>query len=289
MENKLIRIQKVFSDNGVLSRRKAEQAVEAGRITVNGRKAKVGQGVNPIKDTIAMDGKVLELRKNTHKIYIMLNKPRGYVTTMQDELGRKCVADITSDTPVKVYPIGRLDKQTEGLLLLTNDGDFANMIMHPRNCVPKTYRVTVRPDITDEQASKLASGVTIDGRMTKPARVNVLDKEKGRVVMLLTISEGRNRQVRKMCEAVGLEVARLKRISVGPIKLGMLKPGKWRELESSELNILKTSIQHSIESTTSKERFLNKEHQTNHKKFNKPSNSSFGKKNLKSANKRFHR
>lgn len=256
MSKDLIRIQKVFSDNGVLSRRKTEDAIAHGRISVNGRKAKIGQAVDPIKDIITLDGQTLDIRKNTEKIYIMLNKPRGYVTTMQDELGRKCVADLTSDTPEKVYPVGRLDKLSEGLLILTNDGDFANLIMHPRNHVPKTYQVTVRPDINDEQAAKLASGVTIDGRMTKPAKINVLEKEKGRVVMLMTISEGRNRQIRKMCEAVGLEVARLKRISVGPVKLGMLKPGTWRELQPSEINVLRGTVTQSIESTTAKERNL---------------------------------
>jgi 23S rRNA pseudouridine2605 synthase len=169
----------------------------------------------------------------------MLNKPRGYVTTTSDELGRANVTELVADAPDKVYPVGRLDKNSEGLLLFTNDGDFANTVMHPRNNISKTYRATVRPDITEAQLIKLSSGVTIDGQKTLPAAVHVLEREPGRVVLQITIHEGRNRQIRKMCEAVGLTVARLKRISVGPLKLGMLKPGDWRELTAEELKGLR--------------------------------------------------
>ena len=172
----------------------------------------------------------------------MLNKPRGYVTTLEDELGRKCVTELLSGVKERVYPVGRLDRNSEGLLMFTNDGDFANSIMHPSKHISKTYRVTVRPDISDEQLIQMSEGVVIDGKKTMPAVINVLTKEKGRVVLQIVIHEGRNRQVRKMCESVGLEVARLKRTSVGPIKLGMLKPGTWRDLTGEEIRAIKNSI-----------------------------------------------
>lgn len=241
MGDKGIRIQKVLSDNGILSRRKAEDAIRAGRITVNGHPAVLGNPVNPARDIIAIDGVRVPLQKKKTNYYIMLHKPRGYVTTTSDELGRRCVTDLVEDAPFRVYPVGRLDRNSEGLLLLTNDGQFANTVMHPSNHISKTYRVTVRPDITDEQAAKMSAGIVLDGKKTLPATVLVLEKQEGRVVLQITISEGRNRQVRRMCEAVGLEVARLKRISVGPVKLGMLPPGKWRELKPSELSALRNA------------------------------------------------
>lgn len=241
MGDKGIRIQKVLSDNGILSRRKAEDAIRAGRITVNGHPAVLGNPVNPARDIIAIDGVRVPLQKKKTNYYIMLHKPRGYVTTTSDELGRRCVTDLVEDAPFRVYPMGRLDRNSEGLLLLTNDGQFANTVMHPSNHISKTYRVTVRPDITDEQAAKMSAGIVLDGKKTLPATVLVLEKQEGRVVLQITISEGRNRQVRRMCEAVGLEVARLKRISVGPVKLGMLPPGKWRELKPSELSALRNA------------------------------------------------
>lgn len=237
------RIQKVLSDGGILSRRKAEEYIAKGRITVNGRPAQVGHPVNPQKDIIAIDGEKVNFTKKKTNLYVMLNKPRGYVTTMEDELGRKCVAELVKDAPQRVYPIGRLDKESEGLILLTNDGEFANRIMHPSSHIGKTYRVTVRPDITDEQAAKLSTGVEIDGQKTLPAVVHVLTKEAGRVVIQITIYEGKNRQIRKMCEAVGLEVARLRRTSIGPIKLGMLKPGAWRELTPAEIIAFRNAMQ----------------------------------------------
>ena len=172
----------------------------------------------------------------------MLHKPRGYVTTMKDELDRKNVSELLSDLPERVYPVGRLDRNSEGLLLFTNDGAFANDIMHPSRHISKTYRVTVRPDISDEQLVSLSGGVMIDGKKTLPANVIVLDKRPGRVVLQITIHEGRNRQIRKMCEAVGLEVARLKRTSIGPLKLGMLKPGEYRELKPDELRAIRNAM-----------------------------------------------
>lgn len=235
------RIQKIISESGYCSRRKAEALISAGRVKVNGRPVKLGDKAGG-RDIISIDGEKIYIPKNRKKIYIMLNKPRGYVTTMSDEMGRRCVTELLDDLDERVYPVGRLDRNSEGLLLFTNDGNFANSIMHPAKQISKTYRVTVRPDISDDQLVTLSDGVVIDGRKTLPANVVVKDKEPGRVVLLITIREGRNRQIRKMCEEVGLEVARLRRISIGPIKLGMLKPGTYRELTAEELRAIRNAI-----------------------------------------------
>jgi 23S rRNA pseudouridine2605 synthase len=237
-----IRLQKIISESGYCSRRKAEELIAQKRVKLNGRPVKLGDKANPVKDIITIDGERIYFDRKKKYTYIMLNKPRGYVTTMEDELGRKCVTELLSGVSERVYPIGRLDRNSEGLLLFTNDGEFANSIMHPSKHISKTYRVTVRPDITDEQLIELSEGVVIDGKRTLPAMINVLTKEPGRVVLQMVIKEGRNRQIRKMCEAVGLEVARLRRTAIGPIKLGMLKPGTWRELTSEELRSLRNAI-----------------------------------------------
>lgn len=236
-----VRIQKIIADSGYCSRRKAEELISANRVQVNGRPCKLGDKAG-YKDIISIDGENLYVPKKKDFYYIMLHKPRGYVTTMSDELDRKCVVDLLDGLDERVYPIGRLDRNSEGLLLFTNDGKFANDIMHPSKHITKTYRVTVRPDISDEQLVELSEGVEIDGRKTLPCTITVLDKQPGRVVMQMVIKEGRNRQIRKMCEAVGLEVARLKRTAVGPVKLGMLKPGEYRELKAEELRALRNAI-----------------------------------------------
>ena len=209
---------------------------------MNGHPCKLGDKALPGKDMITVGGELITVDKRRKLYYIMLHKPRGYVTTTSDELGRKCVTELLENIPERVYPIGRLDKDSEGLLLFTNDGGFANDMMHPSRHISKTYRVTVRPDITEQQLVQLASGVEIDGRKTAECNVVVLDKQVGRVVLQMTIFEGRNRQIRKMCEAVGLEVARLKRTAVGPVKLGMLKPGSFRELKPDELRALRNAV-----------------------------------------------
>lgn len=231
----------MIADSGYCSRRKAEALMSQGRVKVNGRPVKLGDKCG-FRDIITIDGERIYMPKKKNFIYIMLNKPRGYVTTVSDELDRRCVMDLISDIDERVYPVGRLDRNSEGLLLFTNDGEFANSIMHPSRHISKTYRVTVRPDISDEQLVQLAEGVEIDGRKTLPANVVVKEKQQGRVVLMITIKEGRNRQIRKMCEAVGLEVARLRRVSVGPLKLGMLKPGTWRELTAEELRAIRNAI-----------------------------------------------
>ena len=238
-----MRIHKALADNGIVSRRAAEKMIEEGRVTVNGRKAIIGQDINPARDIIHIDGERVYFERKQTKYYIMLNKPRGYVTTMSDELGRRCVAELVKDVGARVYPIGRLDKDSEGLLLLTNDGDFANMIMHPSHHISKTYRVTVRPEVSEDMLIELSTGVTLDdGTVTMPAQVQVDDKSEGRTVLRMTIFEGKNRQIRRMCEALGLEVARLRRVSVGPVKLGILQPGKWRELSPTEVGAIRNAV-----------------------------------------------
>lgn len=236
-----IRIQKMIADSGVCSRRKAERLIAQGRVRINGRPIKLGDKCG-YKDLVTIDGERIFVPRKKNFIYLMMNKPRGYVTTVSDELDRRCVMDLLDGVEERVYPVGRLDRNSEGLLLFTNDGDFANSIMHPSRHISKTYRVTVRPDISDDQLVALSEGVEIDGKKTLPASVVVKEKQPGRVVMLITIREGRNRQIRKMCEAVGLEVARLRRISIGPLKLGMLKPGTFRELTAEELRALRMAI-----------------------------------------------
>ena len=231
-----VRLQKILSDCGVTSRRKAEELIAAGKVQVNGRTAQVGDKANPAKDRITVEGTVIEPVRQ--KIYIMLHKPRGFITTMQDEMDRKCVAELVSDIPERVYPVGRLDRDSEGLLLMTNDGAFANAMTHPSRHVPKVYRVTVRPGVTEDQITQMSVGMVIDGRKTAPAGVRVLEQAPGRVVLEITLHEGRNRQIRNMCEQLGLEVARLKRIAIGPVRLGMLQPGDYRELTKEELRSL---------------------------------------------------
>lgn len=236
-----IRIQKIIADCGYCSRRKAEELMKSGRVKLNGHPVKPGDKAT-LRDNISIDGERIYIPKKKDFVYLMMNKPRGYVTTMSDEMGRKCVTELLEGVETRVYPVGRLDRNSEGLLLFTNDGNFANGIMHPAKQISKTYRVTVRPDITDEQLVALSEGIELDGRKTLPATVIVKDKEPGRVVLLITIKEGRNRQIRRMCEAVNLEVARLRRISVGSLKLGMLKPGTYRELTAEELRAMRNAI-----------------------------------------------
>ena len=229
-----VRLQKILADRGVCSRRRAEDMIRAGRVTVNGRPAGLGDSALPQKDVIALDGQRIP-QKPQGSLYLALHKPRGFVTTMSDERGRKCVAQLVEGVGRRVYPVGRLDKDSEGLLLLTNDGDFANLAAHPSSHVAKTYRVTVRPGVTEEQLARMSTGIELDGQMTAPAKVKVISQEKGRVVLEIVLYEGRNREIRRMCEALGLEVARLKRTAIGPVRLGMLPQGQYRELTKEEI------------------------------------------------------
>jgi 23S rRNA pseudouridine2605 synthase len=231
-----IRLQKFLSEAGVASRRKAEEMIRGGSVKVNGVVAQIGDSVDPKKDTVLVKGKKVTKQKTMR--YILLNKPRGYVTTTDDDLGRKCVLELVKDVKERIYPVGRLDRVSEGALILTNDGAFANAMMHPSKHVPKTYRVTVRPGITAEQVDILSTGIEIDGRLTAPADVYVISKEEGRAVLEIVLYEGRNRQIRRMCEALDLEVARLRRTAIGSIKLGMLQTGEYRDLTQQEIEWL---------------------------------------------------
>lgn len=235
-KNEPIRLQKFISQCGIASRRKAEEMILNGSVKVNGKAAVLGDKVTA-EDKVFLKGKRIVMPKTKFR-YIMLNKPRGFITTMNDDRGRKCVAQLVSNVGERVYPIGRLDKDSEGMLVFTNDGEFANKVMHPRNGVYKIYRVTVRPTIDEEQLIKLETGVEIDGKKTVPAIVHVIHKEQGRVVLEMILHEGKNREIRKMCEAVGLEVARLKRTQIGGVKMGMLKQGDWRDLTENEVKKL---------------------------------------------------
>ena len=245
MKDNRIRLQKHLAECGVASRRKAEELIENVKVKVNGHVAEIGMKINPRKDLVTVGKQKLTNVKNRKKVYVMLNKPRGYVTTVSDELGRKTVMDLLPDFGCRIYPVGRLDKDSEGLLLLTNDGSFTNCMTHPSHEYAKVYRVTVRPSINDDILYNLRNGIEIDGRMTAPCEVTVLTEQENRVVLEFILHEGRNRQIRKMCESQGLEVARLKRISIGPIKLGMLKQGDYKELSEQDVKKLLRSAGHS--------------------------------------------
>lgn len=233
------RIQKILSARGVASRRTAEQMILDGRITCNGIVCKLGESADPEKDQILVDGNPLPAQGE--HVYIMLNKPRGYVTTLSDEKGRKNAAQLVSDCGKRVYPVGRLDLDSEGLLIFTNDGDLANHLMHPKHEINKTYEVRVT-GYTINGLDNLKKSIVLDGYKIKPPHVICIRKEqdeKNTAILQVTIHEGRNRQVRRMCAAAGMEVRRLKRISEGNLKLGALAPGKWRYLTIDEVAELK--------------------------------------------------
>lgn len=234
-----------MAEQGVASRRKSEDLIRAGKVKVNGHVGEIGMKINPRKDLVTVGKQKLTNVKKRKMVYVMLNKPRGYVTTVSDELGRKTVMDLLPDFGCRIYPVGRLDKDSEGLLLLTNDGSFTNCMTHPSHEYAKVYRVTVRPSVNDDILYNLRNGIEIDGRMTAPCEVTVLTEQENRVVLEFILHEGRNRQIRKMCESQGLEVARLKRISIGPVKLGMLKQGDYRELSEQDVKKLLRSAGHS--------------------------------------------
>ena len=231
------RLQKILSGRGICSRRKAEEYITAGLVCVNGVTAKLGDSADPDVDEITLDGK--SLPSASEYVYIMLNKPRGYVTTLSDEKGRKNAAQLVADCGIRVYPVGRLDMDSEGLLLFTNDGDFANLLMHPKHEVNKTYHVVVT-DYSPENLEKLAQPVTLDGYTIRRPDVKLLKMLTGSKALLsVTIHEGRNRQVRRMCDLAGMHVTRLIRMSEGTLQLGNLQLGKWRYLTAAEVERLK--------------------------------------------------
>ena len=226
------RLQKIISASGLMSRRAAEECISAGRVTVNGKKAMLGDKAEINSDIILLDGK--KLPSVGEKIYIMLNKPKGYVTTMSDEKGRRDVTELVK-IPQRVYHVGRLDMYSEGLLIMTNDGDFANKLMHPSHNIIKTYRTWVQGEDVGESTEYLRGELEIDGCIVQAESVEFESLFPGGAVLLISIGEGRNRQVRKMCACCGLKVTRLMRISEGPLELGDLKPGKWRKLTDEEI------------------------------------------------------
>ncbi len=230
------RIQKIIAARGVTSRRKAEQLISEGRVTCNGRVCLLGESADPDLDTILLDGKPLP--SGGEYTYIMLNKPRGYVTTLSDEKGRKDITQLIADCNQRVYPVGRLDMDSEGLLILTNDGDFANRLMHPKHEVNKTYRVFVK-QYSQEGMDKLGKPVTLDGYTIKKPDVKLISADaEGKAWLEVVIHEGRNRQVRRMCDLAGMPVARLIRIAEGDVRLGKLPLGKWRYLTDREVELL---------------------------------------------------
>lgn len=232
-----IRLQKFMSCCGVASRRKSEEMIAAGLVRVNGKGAFIGEKIDPESDNISVNGKRLIREKNY--VYLMLYKPRGYITTLSDEKDRKCVARLIADVGKRIYPIGRLDRKSEGLLLFTNDGEFANAMLHPSRHIAKTYRVSVKPGITEKQLAALASPIEIDGKKTLPANVKIIKNENDKAVLEIILYEGRNRQIRRLCEEAGLETVRLKRLAIERLGLGGLKAGEYRYLTRDEVKMLK--------------------------------------------------
>ena len=239
MENKMekIRLQKFRADAGLMSRRAAEAEIEAGNLSVNGHLAFVGQKVDPREDVVTYKGKRVRYERRAHT-YIMLNKPRGYLSSTADDRGRKCVTDLLEGVSARVYPVGRLDLISEGMLLLTDDGELKNRLTHPSHTIGKVYRVKVAEPVGDAQYEILTSALEIDGYKIKPVEVTLGESDESGTVMKMTLFEGRNRQIRKMCEAAGLTVKRLSRVSIGNLKLDGLPVGKWRELSEDEVEYL---------------------------------------------------
>ena len=230
------RLQKILSARGVASRRAAEEWIKAGRVSVNGRTAVLGDTADGDKDDIRVDGKPLP--KQEKPLYLMLHKPKGYVTTLHDEKGRPDAARLVADCGARVYPIGRLDMDSEGLLLFTNDGAFANLLMHPSHEVEKAYEVLVS-GFSPEKLPLLERPIVLDGYRIRPPKVRLLESTGQKARLEVVIHEGRNRQVRRMCQAAGMTVLRLKRTREGSLALGNLPAGKWRSLTQAEIENLK--------------------------------------------------
>ena len=235
-----IRIHKFLADSGIMSRRAAEKAILDGDVRVNGELAQLGLKIDPQKDTVEYKGKTVKIERKRND-YIILNKPVGYVTTMSDEKGRPCIKDLISDFDGRVYPVGRLDYDSEGLLLLTNDGELTARLTHPRHGIPKYYNVTVKGQVTMQQRRLLSSEMVIDGYKIMPVKNEIVSMRDDKTVLGMELYEGRNRQIRKMCEKAGLEVIKLKRIAIGQIELGNLKPGCWKRLTGAQIEYLKVA------------------------------------------------
>ena len=231
------RLQKLIAASGLMARRKAEEAIAAGRVTVNGRVALLGESADPETDRILVDGR--ELPGGEEKRYILLYKPRGVVCSLADEKGRRDLRELTRELPERLFPVGRLDLDSEGLLLMTNDGDWANRLTHPSHEVEKCYHTWVKGEDVPDALEKLRRPMEIDGYPVRPARVELLEELPEGAKLSVTIHEGRNRQVRKMCEQAGLKVTRLCRVREGSLRLGALRPGQWRQLTDEEVESLR--------------------------------------------------
>lgn len=230
------RLQKLIASAGLCARRTAEEWIAAGRVCVNGAVASLGDRADPETDTVTVDGAPLPGKPGA--VYLMLNKPRGYVTTLSDEYGRRTAAELVADCGVRVYPVGRLDRDSEGLLLFTNDGELAQRLLHPRYQVDKVYLVTVRGDIRGA-AERLMAITQLDGEPIAPAQAAEVTRHEGQAMLRVTIHQGKNRQVRRMCAQIGLHVVRLQRIQEDSLLLGDLPAGKWRYLTDQELQGLR--------------------------------------------------
>lgn len=228
------RLQKYMAGCGVASRRKCEDIILQGRVKVNGKIVReLGYKIDPSKDKVEVDDKVIKKEKN--KIYVMLNKPEGYVSTADDQFGRPTILDLVKGVKERIYPVGRLDYDTEGLILLTNDGDFTYRMTHPAHEIDKVYCALVKGVPNEEELDRLRKGIRLENYLTSPAEVITLEKYKNTALLQISIHEGRNRQVRKMCEAVGHPVIKLKRTAIGDLRLRNLEKGKWRYLTKREL------------------------------------------------------
>lgn len=232
-----IRLQKFMADAGIMSRRAAEEEIKAGNVSVNGHVAEIGAKIDPRNDTVTYRGKRIKYETRSYT-YIMINKPRGYLSSTSDDRGRKCVTDLIDGVDARIYPVGRLDLISEGILLLTDDGELKNRLTHPSHSIPKVYRVKVEGSVSDEQYEILTSPLVIDGYTIKPVEVSIANEDESGTVMKMTLFEGRNRQIRKMCEQAGLNVKRLSRVSIGNLKLDGLPVGKWRYLYDDEVEYL---------------------------------------------------
>lgn len=232
-----VRLQKFIADAGIMSRRAAEEEIKNGNVSINGHVAEIGAKVDPSNDLVTYRGKKIQFERRKYT-YILMNKPRGYLSSTSDDRGRKCVTDLIDGVSARIYPVGRLDLISEGILLLTDDGELKNRLTHPSHTIPKVYRVKVGGSVSEDQYDILTSALEIDGYTIKPVEVTVASEDDSGTVLKMTLYEGRNRQIRKMCEAAGLTVKRLSRVSIGKLKLDGMPVGKWRYLTDEEVEYL---------------------------------------------------
>lgn len=234
-----IRLQKFFTDCGILSRRAAEAEITAGRVRVNGERAELGMKIDPDVDVVEYRGSIISAAKKPRFTYVMLNKPRGYLSSVTDDRGRPCVTELVADAGVRLYPVGRLDMDSEGLLLMTNDGELTNKLTHPKHEIPKIYHVKIKGKVSEEQVRGLSRSMDIDGYTILPVETRLISIKPEFCVLEMILFEGRNRQIRKMCEKFDLTILRLCRVAIGNVRLGELAPGKWKYLNKTQVSYLK--------------------------------------------------